>query len=62
MIVRSHDRACPIWKGEECDCTIKCRTYVGAHKLPVFVQCSDCGYAPGDEEQLILQGRMLAKK
>lgn len=62
MVVRSHDRSCPIWKGLECDCSIKFRTWVGAHSLPVFVQCSGCGYAPANTVQLILMGRMLAKK
>lgn len=62
MVVRYHGRSCPIWKGEECDCAIKHRIYVGAHDLPVFVQCSNCGYAPSNDEQLILQGRILTKK
>lgn len=27
------------------------RTYVAAHDLPVFAQCSECGYAPGPVDQ-----------
>lgn len=61
MMIRKHDRSCQIWSGKECDCSIKCRTWVGAHNLPVFVQCSGCGYAPGKTEQVLLMGRMLTK-
>ncbi len=61
MEVRRHAKKCPVYQGEPCDCAVKSRTFVGAHHLPAFAQCSGCGYAPGDIEQAVLLGRMLAK-
>lgn len=62
MTIKKHDRSCPVWKGEDCDCTIKNRVSVYAHRYPVFVQCSGCGHAPYGVELTILLGRMAANR
>ncbi len=55
-----HDDKCPIWTGKECDCSVKSLTWVAAHRLPVWVQCSGCGEAPStSEEQAQLLGKVL---
>jgi hypothetical protein len=63
MKLNRHSSRCKIWEGGECDCFILNRTWVAVHKLPMFVQCSGCGYAPHDYmTQSVLLGRLLAKR
>lgn len=62
MTVKQHDKGCPLWFGQACDCRVKEAVWVAAHALPIFAQCSGCGHAPLPDHQGIVLGRILVEE
>jgi len=58
-VIKKHEAFCKVWVGEKCICEVAHQVSVEAMQNPVWVQCSECGVAPGRKEQGTIVGRVL---
>ena len=58
-VIKKHEAFCKIWMHEKCNCEVAHQVSVIAMQNPIWVQCSECGVAPGLDQQGTVVGRVF---
>jgi hypothetical protein len=60
-VIKKHEAFCKIWMHEKCNCEVAQQVSVIAMQNPIWVQCSECGVAPGLDKQGTVVGLVLGE-